>query len=166
MSHKPLRASDAWHHAHYVTPFRLELLCHLSDPSTHPRAPALIPAPMLHLTHVLRRKVLSLTKLKGMNRNPLAITLHTMELSGDGRASEQMTFAKIRELISSTTLPWPVAIPLFRWLWLRPRLTSLLSIGYVIFFPIGFLRERAPVGGRLCHHHQIQPCPRVKVIFG
>ena len=57
-------------------PFRLGLLWHLNDTSIRPCAPALTPASMLHLTHVLSRKVLSLTKLKGVDRNPLAITLH------------------------------------------------------------------------------------------
>ena len=61
---------------------------------------------------------------------------HTKELSGDGRASEQLTLAEIRELKASTTLTWPAAIPLFRWLWLRPRLTSLLSIGHVVCSPL------------------------------
>ena len=31
---------------------------------------------------------------------------------------------------------WPAAIPLFHWLWLCPRLTSLLSIGYVVCSPL------------------------------
>ena len=31
---------------------------------------------------------------------------------------------------------WPAAIPLFHCLWLRPHLTSLLSIGYVVCFPL------------------------------
>ena len=47
----------------------------LSDTFVRPRAPTLTPASSLHLTHVLSRKVLSLTKPKGMNRNPSAITL-------------------------------------------------------------------------------------------
>ena len=57
-------------------------------------------------------------------------------MSGDGRANEQLTLAEIRELILSTTQTWPAAIPLFHWLWSRPRLTSLLSIGYVVCSPL------------------------------
>ena len=50
-SHKPPRASGAWRHPHPVTAFRLGLLWHLSDTSIRPRAPALTPASMLHLTN-------------------------------------------------------------------------------------------------------------------
>ena len=50
-SPKPPRASGAWRHLHPVTAFRLGLLWHLSDTFIHPRAPALTPAPMLHLTN-------------------------------------------------------------------------------------------------------------------
>ena len=48
------------------------------------------------------------------------------------KASEQLTLAKIRDHIESTTLTWPSAIPLLRWVWLRPCLTSLFFIGYVV----------------------------------
>ena len=50
-SHKPPRASGAWRHPHPVIPFRLGLLWHLSDSSIRPRAPAITPASMLHLTN-------------------------------------------------------------------------------------------------------------------
>ena len=75
--HKPPRASGAWRHPHPVTPFRhLGLLWHLWVA----RLPRMRVNTYIKvcpkLTHVLSRKVLSLTKLKGMNRNPLAITLH------------------------------------------------------------------------------------------
>ena len=42
----------------------------------------------------------------------------------------------------------------------RPRLTSLLSIGYVVCFPLA-----RSVGVRIGHHHRIQPRPQFKVIF-
>ena len=56
--------------------FRLGLLWHL-----HPPARARVNTCLnvcTELNHVLSRKVLSLTKLKGMDRNPLAITLHNV----------------------------------------------------------------------------------------
>ena len=31
--------------------------------------------------------------------------------------------------------------------------------------PIGYLPKPSSVGIRICHHHRIQPCPQVKVIF-
>ena len=85
--------------------------------------------------------------------------------SGVGRTSEQLTLAKIRELMLSTTPTWPAAILLFHWLWLRPRLTSLFSIGHssrpcvscsplatcpsplTVYFPVA-----TSMGGRICHH--------------
>ena len=76
---------------------------------------------------------------------------HTKELSGDGRAGEQLTLAKIRELIQSTTLTWPAAIPLFHWL--------------CCLFPIGYLPKPTSVDRGIYHHHRIQPRPLVKVIF-
>ena len=77
ISHKPPRASDTWRHPHPVTPFRhLGLLWHLWV-ARPPRVRVTTYTKVCtKLTHVLSRKVLSLTKLKGMNRNPLAITLH------------------------------------------------------------------------------------------
>ena len=55
---------------------------------------------------------------------------HTKGSSGVGRASEELTLAKIREIIQSTSPTWPAPILLFHWLWLRPLLTSLFSIDY------------------------------------
>ena len=61
---------------------------------------------------------------------------------------------------------WPAISHLFRWLRLRLRLTSLLSIGCVVCFPIATCPTKpGSVGVRICHHHRIQPRPQVKVIF-
>ena len=79
ISHKPPRASGAWRHPHHVTTFRhLGVLWHLWM-ARPPRARVTIYIKVCtQLTHVLSRKALSLTKLKGMNRNPLDITLHNV----------------------------------------------------------------------------------------
>ena len=76
--HKRLRASGAWRHSHSVTRFVSDY-CDIFEwhlrPPVRAHANTCINVCTL-LTHVLSRKVFSLTKLKGMNRNPSAITLH------------------------------------------------------------------------------------------
>ena len=84
---------------------------------------------------------------------------HTKELSGDGRASEQLTLAEIRELYivynshvtcSNSSFSLAMVTPtshVFAFHWL----CSLL--------PIGYLPKPGSVGVRICHHHG------VKVIF-
>ena len=67
--------------------------------------------------------------LCGVEEQSLTVRAHQGS-SGVGKASEQLTLAKFRELILSTTLTWLAAILLFHWLWIRPRLTFLFSIGY------------------------------------
>ena len=80
--------------------------------------------------------------------------VHTRELLGDGRTSEQLTLAQIHELYS-LQITGNQQQSLFRcrrervkdtraggatwwwwWWWLSPRLTSLLSIGYVVCSPL------------------------------
>ena len=80
ISHKSPRASGTWRHPHPVTPFRhLGLLWHLGVA----RPPPTYIKVFTKLTHVLSRKVLSLTKLKGMNPNPLVIKLQIYRLSSN-----------------------------------------------------------------------------------
>ena len=76
ISHKPPRASGAWRHPHPVTPFRQRLWHLWVARPPRARVTTYIKVCTL-LTHVLSRKVPSLTKLKGMNQNPLAITLYS-----------------------------------------------------------------------------------------
>ena len=74
---KPLRTSGAWRHLHSVTRFVSDY-CEISEwhlrLPVHARVNTCINV-CTYLTHVLSRKVLSLTKPKGMNRNPSAIIL-------------------------------------------------------------------------------------------
>ena len=66
ISQKPPRASEAWRHSHSVTRFVSDY-CDISEWHVRP-ARALTPASSLHLTNP-----------KGMNRNPLAITLQLIK---------------------------------------------------------------------------------------
>ena len=74
-------ASGAWRHSHPVTLFdHLGLLWHLWV-ARPPSASVTTYIKVCTLqTHMLSWKVLSLTKLKGMNRNPLSITLQTVSI--------------------------------------------------------------------------------------
>ena len=80
---------------------------------------------------------------------------HTEELSGDRRASEQLTLAKIQELTLSTTLTGPAAIP---------NLTMVMPISH--FFASHWLLAQAWFCGRT--HLPLSPnsmMPTVQVIF-
>ena len=87
---------------------------------------------------------------------------HTKELSGDGRASEQLTLAESYIVYNShvtcgnSSFSLTTVIPMshffaFHWL--------------CCLLPIGYLPKLGSVGVHICHHHRIQSRPQVKVIF-
>ena len=86
---------------------------------------------------------------------------HTKELSGDRRASEQLTLAEIRELtvynsdvtysnstFSLTMVTTTSHFFVFHWL--------------CCLIPIGYLPKPGSVGVCICHYHRIQPRPQFR----
>ena len=71
----PPRASGTWRHPHFVTLFPISAYCDISEYHVRPAH-----ARVNTCINVLSRKVLSLTKPKGMNRNPTAIILHRLRI--------------------------------------------------------------------------------------
>ena len=80
---------------------------------------------------------------------------HTEELSGDGRASEQLTYIVYNSHVtccnSSFSLTMVTPTPhFFAFHWL------------CCLLPIGYLLKPVSVGVRICHYHRIRPRPQFR----
>ena len=84
---------------------------------------------------------------------------HTRVLSGDGRASEQLNLAKIRETYIVYNSHVTCSNSSFSLVMVTPTSHFFAFHWLCCLFPIGYMPKSTSVGGRICHHHRIQPCP-------